>query len=286
LKARNFNYAKPTDLPEALALLAADDAVAIAGGQSLLAGMNLRLSSPKLLVDISALDALRGISEDDESVEIRALTRHFEIIDTPLVKARTPLLAEAATYIAHEAVRSRGTIGGSLAYADPSAELPACAVALGATLVLESATGRRFVRAEDFFKTLFETDLRPSELIVAIRFPKPLGSSRYSFDEIARRSGDFAMAGLIVVVPKDLDPPRFVYFGCSDRPRLATNIARLAWNHDFTADDPPSFMDVLQDDVDPSDSVGCRADTKLKLASTLTRRAMVRMQRGLQDAVA
>ena len=128
-------------------------------------------------------------------VRLGALTRHGDLLSSAIVRTHLPLLAEAAPHIGHIAIRNRGTLGGSLAYADPAAELPACAVALGATLVLGSATGEREVKAEDFFKGLFETDLRAGELIVAVKFPEVPAGTSIGFAELSRRHGDFALVG-------------------------------------------------------------------------------------------
>lgn len=212
MKARGFRYVKPDSLKNALQILhdAGADAVPLAGGQSLLAGLNLRLSAPSLLVDISGLPELSGRTEQANSIGIGAGTRHAELLRCPLIKTHLPLLTKAAPHIAHIAIRNRGTIGGSLAYSDPSAELPACAIALDATLVLASVTGEREVKAEHFFKGLFETDLRPGELIVAVRFPKVPANTQCIFLELARRHGDFAMIGIAAVsrwtAPKSLMP--------------------------------------------------------------------------------
>ncbi|MBM3275414.1 MAG: FAD binding domain-containing protein, partial [Candidatus Sericytochromatia bacterium] len=194
MKARNFRYVRPKSLGDAFRILgdAGDDAVPVAGGQSLLAGLNMRLSAPELLVDIADLPELQGQSFDGQAIRLGALTRHRELLRSDLVRSHLPLLTQAAPYIGHVAIRNRGTLGGSLAYADPAAELPACAVALGAVLVLGSAKGERRVQAEDFFQGLFETDLRPGELILAVEFPSPSAGTVTSFAELSRRHGDFA----------------------------------------------------------------------------------------------
>jgi carbon-monoxide dehydrogenase medium subunit len=164
MKARNFSYVRPGSLAEALRILtdAGGEAVAVAGGQSLLAGLNMRLSAPRLLVDIGDLGELRGESYADGVVRLGALTRHGELLTSEIVAAQLPLLRMAAPHIGHMAIRNRGTLGGSLAYADPAAELPACAVALDATLVLASVRGEREVRAEDFFKDCSRPRSRPT----------------------------------------------------------------------------------------------------------------------------
>jgi len=164
MKAPNFAYAKPASLNEALELLSAHAgaAVPLAGGQSLMATLNLRLSAPELLVDLGALDELRGIAEDGDAVAIGALTTHSEVAQSPLVRRALPLIARAMRDVAHVAIRNRGTLGGSLAYADPAAEMPACCVALDATLVVAGRAGRREIPAAQFYKGLFETALDPA----------------------------------------------------------------------------------------------------------------------------
>src|SRR3982074_3408283 len=148
MKAPNFRYIRPTSLEHAYRILAeSEDAVPVAGGQSLLAGLNMRLSAPKLLVDIGDLKDLAVSSESDGEVRLGALTRHCDLLQSDMIRKRLPLLAQAASHIGHVAIRTRGTLGGSLAYADPAAELPACSVALGATIVLGSLAGTREVKA-------------------------------------------------------------------------------------------------------------------------------------------
>ncbi|MSQ63303.1 MAG: xanthine dehydrogenase family protein subunit M, partial [Betaproteobacteria bacterium] len=159
MKAPAFAYAKPTSLAEALDLLQNPDAKVLAGGQSLIPSLNMRLSSPELLVDITGLPGLSEINVLNGVVRIGALVTHAGIEKSPDIKKYIPLLAQAVPHIAHAAIRNRGTIGGSLALADPAAEYPACAVALGATLIISGRGGKRKVTAEKFFKGLFETDL-------------------------------------------------------------------------------------------------------------------------------
>src|SRR5690349_1365352 len=156
----------------------------------------MRLSSPELLVDITGLQGLRGVSLKNATLSVGALTTHAEIEKSSEIKAHVPLLAEAAPHIAHPAIRNRGTIGGSLALADPAAEYPACAVALSATVVVESKKGKRKIPAESFFKGLFETDLQPDEILTAVEVPAAKKGDRSVFLELARRHGDYATVGL------------------------------------------------------------------------------------------
>ena len=279
MKARNFRYVRPASLQEAYRMLAeaGGEAVPIAGGQSLLAGLNMRLSSPKVLVDIGNLAELTGQSYADGTVRLGALTRHRDLLSSAIVRAHLPLLAEAAPHIGHIAIRNRGTIGGSLAYADPAAELPACAVALGATLVLGSAKGERQVKAEDFFKGLFETDLRAGELIVEVKFPEVPSGTSTGFAELSRRHGDFALVGvaaLAVLRAGEIESARIVYFGCIDRARVAASVSAALSGAAVPLEDASPYAAAIRNDVEPDDTPGLRADTKLHMATVLTRRAL------------
>lgn len=197
MKAPYFQYCKPATLEEALGFLQThgDSARILAGGQSLLATLNLRLSSPDWLVDISGLP-LKGIECHGDEVHIGALTTHREIEFSPEVRSHLPLLYQAAPHVAHHAIRSRGTLGGSLALADPAAEWPAVALALDAQFEIASRNGLRTVRASHYFKGLYETDLAPGEIIIKVRFPRRKEGERYHFLELARRHGDYAAAGI------------------------------------------------------------------------------------------
>jgi carbon-monoxide dehydrogenase medium subunit len=172
--------------------------MALAGGQSLMPMMNFRVARPGLLVDLNRLPGMAGIEASGDRVRIGAMTRYRELETSDLVKTTLPLLAAALEHVAHPAIRNRGTIGGSLALADPAAELPTLALALGATLHLVSAEGRRDVGADDFFLGPYDTALEPGELIEAVSFPAAAPGDRFGFHEIARRHGDYAMAGAFV----------------------------------------------------------------------------------------
>ena len=232
----------------------------LAGGQTLLATLAFRLSEPGLLLDITRIPALRGIALHGATLRIGALTRHAELGRDPLVRQHAPLLHDAVPHIAHPAIRNRGTIGGSLAYADPAAELPACAVALGATLVLASARGERRVAAEDFFTGLFTTALAPDELIAAIEVPIGQGGS---IAEIARRSGDYAMCGLALV------GARPVFFGVGPGPVLAREAGAALARGDVEA-----ACAALDADLDPPADLHGPPAMKRHLARVLLRRAM------------
>ncbi len=214
MKAPAFAYAKPASLAEALALLERPGAQILAGGQSLIPSLNMRLSAPELLVDIAGVPGLTSIEVKNDTVRIGALVTHAQVEKSEEIKKHVPLLAQAAPHIAHPAIRNRGTLGGSLALADPAAELPACAVALKGVLVIKNKSGERRVEAGKFFKDLFETDLKPGEILAAVEFPVAKKGDRSVFLELARRQGDYATVGLAA------HNERFVFFAVGSTPVL------------------------------------------------------------------
>jgi carbon-monoxide dehydrogenase medium subunit len=282
MKPAPFDYVRPASLAEAFDLLERHGAEArvLAGGQSLLPALALRLSEPALLIDIGSLDALRFIEQHDAAIHIGALTRHCELEASPLVAARLPLVAQAMPHLAHVAIRNRGTIGGSLALADPAAELPACMVALDATIVLASRAGERRVPAAAFFQGLYQTDLRPGELLVRIEIAPPASDWRFHFDELSRRHGDYAIAGLAAAVRmagNSIDDVRLVFFGCGDRPMRAPGAEALAARQ--LAGEPRAALQAalraaLATDLDPQSDANAAAATRLHLAAVLAERAL------------
>jgi carbon-monoxide dehydrogenase medium subunit len=225
VKAPKFSYVRAESVEQVLQLLDrhGDEARILAGGQSLMPTLNMRLSQPKLLIDINRVEALQGISLHGERVRIGAMARHAEVAGSPMVAEHLPLIAEAMPHVAHMAVRNRGTFGGSIALADPAAEMPACALALDATFVVQSAGGRREIAAGDYFKGLYETERRPNELLIEALIPGAGARSVSVFLELARRHGDFAIAGLachLIFDGATVTGARFVYFGSEDRPTL------------------------------------------------------------------
>src|SRR5437763_13921062 len=197
LKPAAFAYAKARSLEDAVAQLSAHqgEAKLLAGGQSLIATLNMRLSAPTLLIDINGIADLDGVSVQNGMVEIGALTRHVTLERSDLIAKHAPLLYLAMPHIAHPAIRNRGTIGGSLAYADPAAELPACLVALDGEIDITGPKGNRSVKAGEFFKGLFETALGPHDVLCAVRVPAAGADTRAGFSELARRHGDYAIVG-------------------------------------------------------------------------------------------
>lgn len=273
MKAPSFGYVKARELGQVFDLLDAhgDDARILAGGQSLIPSLNLRLSRPAVLIDINAIADLQGIRETADRVIVGALTRHVALETSPVIARHVPLVAQAMPQIAHPAIRNRGTIGGSLAFADPAAELPACALALEAIFILRNRSSERRVPASGFFHGLFETDLRPGEVLAAIEFPKATARHRVAFAELARRHGDYAMLGLAAAAPQP-GTLRLAYFGVADRPVLASAAAAC-----LLRDGPPGLeaaCAALAGDLSPSGDLNAGPQTKLHLAAVLLRRAM------------
>jgi len=232
MKAAAFDYVKPKALSDALSLLeqGGDDARLIAGGQTLLATLNMRLSEPSLLIDITDIAELKGISVVGDKLRIGALVTHTEIEDSDLVAKHAPLLKAAAPHIAHRAIRNLGTWGGSLAYGDPAAEWPACSLTLQATMVIHGPTGERKISAKDFFIDLYTTSLEPDEILVATEIPLAKSNQVFYFHELARRHGDYAVAGLAAVAEKQGDVLSnciFTFFSVSSTPVTATTAQDL-----------------------------------------------------------
>ena len=256
MKAPAFAYAKPASLAEALDLLQNPNAKILAGGQSLIPSLNMRLSSPELLVDITGLPGLSEIKVLNGVVRIGALVTHAGIEKSPDIKKYIPLLAQAVPHIAHAAIRNRGTIGGSLALADPAAEYPACAVALDAVFIIRNKTAERRVRAEQFFKGLFETDLKAGEILTAAEFPAAGNSDRSVFLELTRRQGDYAIIGLAAHNGK------IVFFGVGSVPFVLKGFA-----------DKEKAKRYLDENLHPSADLYHAAGTKRHLAGVLLERA-------------
>ncbi len=274
LKPAPFGYAKATSLEHAIALLGQyADARVLAGGQSLIATLNMRLSAPKLLIDINALDELKRIAIVDDWLEIGALVRHAEAERSLDIARHAPLIALALPHIAHPAIRNRGTIGGSIAYADPAAELPACLLALGGEFVVAGKAGRRTIKADDFFKGLFETALGPGDVLTTIRVPLPGPASRHGFAELARRHGDYALVGLAAAARANggaLHDVRLAFFGVG-----ATAIrARSAEAAIARGTDPVA---ALARDLAPEGDVQASAAAKRHLAGVLLRRVVAQL---------
>jgi carbon-monoxide dehydrogenase medium subunit len=279
LKAPQFAYVRARSLAEVVDLLEqhGERAKLLAGGQSLIAALNMRLSAPELLIDITRLAELSGIHARDGMVRIGALTTHAEIERSAEIGKQLPLLAQAAPHIAHAAIRNAGTFGGSIALADPAAEWPACCVALGAQFVLASKSGTRRVAARAFFKGLYATDLAPEEVLTQVEIPVPGADYRSAFVELALRRGDYAIAGLAAVAKHTrgvLTDLRLAFFGVGAAPRLARGVMAAMEGKRATADAIAAANEMLAKDLEPGADLYSSAATKMQLARVLTGRAL------------
>ncbi len=279
MKPPPFAYARPATVDEACALLAehGDDARLLAGGQSLMATLNMRLSAPELLIDINRIDELTGISLDGGVLRIGAMTRHVEVETSQSVAEHAPLIAQAMPHIAHAAIRNRGTFGGSIAFADPAAELPACAVALGARFELRSSSATRTVEADEFFHGLYETELAVDEMLTAIEIPVIASGYRSAFMELARRHGDYAMVGIAVharLTGGAIGDARLVYFAAGERPVVARAAAAAIDGKAPSEETFEAAAAALDQDLDPPADLNADPATRLHLARVITRRAL------------
>lgn len=282
MKAPAFDYVKPRSLGEVFDLLQrhGDAAKLLAGGQTLLATLAMRLSEPALLIDIGALDALKGIVVDAGTLRIGARTTHSEIEASALVARHAPLLAQAVPHIAHRAIRNRGTLGGSLAHADPASEWPACLLALDGVVVVQGASGERRIAAEDFFLDLYTTALAEGELIVACELQPAETGDVFVFDELARRLGDYASVGLALAARRDehgaLHQVRLAFLGLGGTPLRARAAEALLEGRTPSAEVVDAALLALAGELRPMPDLTHSAATKRHLAGVLARRALQR----------
>ncbi len=285
MKPAQFLYFRPTSVAEALALLGqhGGDAKPLAGGQSLIPAMNFRLARPAALVDLNGIAELAYIRAGSAGggLAIGAMTRQRAVERSDVARRAAPLVAEAMPFVAHPQIRNRGTVGGSVAHADPAAELPAVLLALDARFRARSRAGERVIPAGAFFKGLLETALGPDELVVEIAIPDPPARSGYAFAEVARRHGDYALVGVAAAVTLDTrgrcTAARIAFLSVGDGPVLATEAATVL------AGQSPSdelFRAAAESaatrDIDPPSDIHASAAYRRRLAAVLTRRALAR----------
>lgn len=286
MKPAPFEFYRAGTRAEALSLLArhGGDAKPLAGGQSLIPAMNFRLATPAVLIDLNAVADLGYIARETDTLRIGAMTRHRAVEQSAAVRDLAPLLRDAMPFIAHVAIRTRGTIGGSLAHADPAAELPAVMIALDARIRLESVKGAREIPASEFFTGLFSTVLVPGEIVAEIIVaPHSQAGVRvgHAFEEFSRRHGDFALAGVAVRVALDdggrCRQARVALFGVGDRPMPAHAGARAIVGERPSAEAiRAAAAATAADDIDPTTDIHATSRYRRHLAAVLTRRALTR----------
>ena len=282
MKPASFKYLAPTTVNETLAHLATHgwDAKVLAGGQSLIPMMNFRLAQPGVLVDLNNVSELSYIQPTrDGGLSLGAMTRQAELEHSPHVAERAPLIHEAMPRIAYPQIRSRGTIGGSIAHADPSAELVAASVALSGRFRLRRRTGERWVPADEFFVGLFATVLEPDELLVEVALPPMPPRGGWAFLEVARRHHDFALVGVAAVVALDgagaCQQTRLVYFSIGDGPVEAHTAAEMLRGQTPTPEAIREAVEAASDaDLDPNTDINASADYRRHLAKVLGQRAL------------
>jgi carbon-monoxide dehydrogenase medium subunit len=280
VKPAPFAYLDPPDLESALGFLAenAEDTSLLAGGQSLLPLLNMRLVRPEYLLDLNRLSELEQIGDEEGSLHLGALCRHDALMHSPAVRQRCPLMAKALPHIGHTAIRYRGTVGGSLAHADPAAELPAVAVALDAEIEVRSSSGGRTIAARDFFLTHLTTSIEPGEMLTEVRLPaQPDAGAGTAVAELARRHGDFALVGVATQVTLSdgkIASPRLCAFGVDQVPRRLDEVERLL-------DGQAPGSDLLQEAgtaaeraVEPTSDMHASAEYRRRMCGVLTRRAL------------
>lgn len=277
MKPAPFAYAKARSLEHAVALLRDHaDARLLAGGQSLVTTLNMRLSAPTLLIDINGIAELAGIERRNGHLRVGAMVRQAEAEHASEIARDAPLIALALPHIAHPAIRNRGTIGGSIAYADPAAELPACLLALDGAVEITGPAGERVVQADAFHTGLFETALAAGEVLRAIRIPVPGADARFGFAELARRRGDYAMVGLAAAARADgqtLRDVRLAYFGVG-----ATPVRPRAAEAALAGGDLEQAVAALAHDLAPSGDLHASAAAKKHLAGVLLRRVAAQLR--------
>ena len=285
MKPAPFDYYAPTSVDQALDHVAqlGYDAKILAGGQSLIPTMNFRLAQPSALIDLNNIPELAYIrSADDGGVLIGAMTRQSTVERAPLIAERAPLVREAMPHIAHPQIRTRGTFGGSIAHADPAAELPAVTVALGARYRVRNKAGERWIPAEEFFVGLFTTLLQPDEVLVEIALPAMPPRSGWSFQEVARQSGAYGLVGVATMVTSDDTPSgrrcqqvRMVFLSCGEKPMLAQHAAKALVGQAPTPEAIRAAAEAAaKDDVDPSNDIHASAAYRRHLVKVLAARAL------------
>jgi carbon-monoxide dehydrogenase medium subunit len=279
MKAPAFSYARPSRLADALALLEkhGDEARLLAGGQTLMATLNMRLSEPSLLIDLQSVAELRGIGVTATHLRIGAMVTHSDIESSALVAQHAPLLAMAAPHIAHRAIRNLGTFGGSIAYGDPAAEWPACLLALDGVVIARSLAGERRIAAKDFFVGLYTTTLAAHEVIAACEVPLAQASQRIAFSELARRHGDYAVVGLAASAQWSdglFDSVRLAWLGVGNMPLRTLATEQVLQGQRLSDTLLAQALQALRDELNPEADLTHSAAAKQHLAGVMLKRTL------------
>ncbi len=290
MKPAAFDYVAADSIAMAVKALAqaGDDAKIIAGGQSLVPMLNFRMLRPSILVDINRIAGLDDIEATGEAIRVGALTRHYQLETSPLIARDLPVLSCAMTHVAHLAIRNRGTIGGSLAHADPAAELPMMALLLDAELRIASGCGERIVAARDFFLGALTVDLAPDEILTGVVLPKLPSHTGWGFEEVARRHGDFALAAVaatLTVSGGAIEQARIALTGVGATPLRVTAAEGLLVGHALEPDLVSRAIEAVRATIEPETDLHASSDYRRHLAGVLTGRALAAAwRRALESA--
>lgn len=285
MKSASFSYERPRTVAAVLAALNnyGDEARLLAGGQTLLATLNMRLSEPSVLIDLQSVEALRGITITSSALRIGAMVTHSEIESSVLIKTHAPILAVAAPHIAHRAIRNRGTFGGSIAYGDPAAEWPACLLALDGVVVAQSLRGERRIGAADFFTGLYTTALAADEIITACELPVANRQHQFAFTELARRHGDYAVVGLAATAQTRggvLGSVRLAWLGVGHKPMRTIGCEALLDSRLLKSDVIDEAVQALKEEMTPVADLTHSEATKRHLSSVLLKRTLLNWMNG------
>ena len=275
MKSPAFSYYEAKDLADAINIKKSDDdAVILAGGQSLLPTLNMRLSNPSVLIDIGKIKELREIKIEGGYLSIGAMSSHSKVMRNKDVNEVLPILCKILSQVAHPAIRNKGTHGGSVAYGDPAAELPAFAVLVDAQIVLSGSSGERIVSAKEFYKGLFETSINPDEILTSVKYPINQNNKQLFFDEITRRHGDYAMAGLVGSIKQKSninEEINLVFFGTGDKPNEAPKTCEYLLKNEYNYS---NIKDILKNDIEFASDISSSSDMKAHLSAILVGRMM------------
>lgn len=280
MKPPKFSYLKPTNLPQALEWLAdyGDDAKILSGGQSLIPLLNMRLSTPKYIIDLSRVQEVKGITEEEDTIVIGGMTRHVEVENSQLIKEKCPLLTEGIRWVGHSQIRNRGTVGGSIAHADPSAELPCMLSALRGEIVIVSQEEELILSPEEFFLSYLLTTLEPNQLIKEIRFPKMNKGAGYAFEEVARRHGDFALCEVAAVIELDIDgsikDTKIALGGANSVPFVPEETEEFLIGKEPTESIIKEAAILQLDELDPEGDIHGSKEYRRQLSGVLLERAL------------
>jgi carbon-monoxide dehydrogenase medium subunit len=280
VKSRTFEYVRAVSLDEVFAVLDeyGDDAKILAGGQSLVPAMNMRFAAPSILVDVNGVGELSGIRLDGDKLTIGAMNRHADVLNSADVKLHAPLISAAMPDIAHATIRNRGTFGGSLCNADPASELPACAIAVNAQFTIKSSNSARRVSALDFFEGTYATCMEPNEILVSVDVPIANDATYVYFDELARRKGDYAMAGLAAqttIEKGKFTSANLIFFAVSEMAVRAPAASEMLLGCRVGDVDVEGICAAVANEITPFEDLTTSAEAKSHMMKVLLRRALV-----------